>query len=376
MSHNRRRTQVYPGPQGSYVDFGTSGTRAGVAGISICDDWVLEGDGHDFEIVRSAVKGGILNVTADGNNRYTDMNNFQCDAYIAYQHDYISLPDYPDMPSNAALATEVKSRTNPSRATVSLPAFLGELKDIPDLVRRAGETALSKVGSQIIQYKFAVAPFVSDIMKMLDFQTATDRRVQELKRLHSKGGLRRKIRLWSGSKVIENANTGLQNWRYSVPTTRKTIVTSYIDGWAKWLPATPDIVTDADLQRQAIYAIRGMSPKSGLLNTGNIADAWQLVPWSWFVDWFGNVGDYLETFRNTVDANCVDILIMTTHEYEVVDTVQKHLLQSGVNCSDGTLYGIRKIRTRATPGLAAQMPFLSAGHLSILSSLAAMKWRK
>jgi hypothetical protein len=96
------------------------------------------------------------------------------------------------------------------------------------------------------------------------------------------------------------------------------------------------------------------------------------MPWSWLIDWFTNVGDYVAAHNNRLGLKATDIAIMR-HTQQFVDHVEKlsgpsdlELLQT----SKATWERKRRSRYVGNPVIKFQIPFLDLGQLSILAALA------
>lgn len=50
----------------------------------------------------------------------------------------------------------------------------------------------------------------------------------------------------------------------------------------------------------------------GLTSYEALATAWELMPWSWFVDWFGHVGEFIAATNNTLGCDVSSICLMRT----------------------------------------------------------------
>jgi uncharacterized protein YceK len=258
--------------------------------------------------------------------------------------------------------TKIAALTNPSRPVVDVPVFIAELGDVPKLIRLAGNSLLGKSGSAVLAWKFGWAPLIDDLKKLLDFGSMVSKRTKEIQRLYSQGGLKRRVGgkkdstiNYYGSEVYQtyyNGNAyGTTEWR--------TEQTEW--GTARWRPTVPSI-PDGMAHLLAVRSTLGLDL--------TMSTVWEALPWSWMADWFGNVGDYLMANRNTVPCELVSCCYMR-HVY----TDHKRFL---ISTPPGTTtilpyrYSEYKDRVVGGPSLAADMPFLDAGRLSIIGALAAI----
>jgi hypothetical protein len=102
---------------------------------------------------------------------------------------------------------------------------------------------------------------------------------------------------------------------------------------------------------------------------------WQLTPWSWLFDWFGNVGDIL---TNASYIGSDGLVLRYGYLMNHVKIVQKYHMPSGATFRGGaktgpiynTLTFESKERTRATPyGFGSSLSSLSEKQWAILGAL-------
>lgn len=108
--------------------------------------------------------------------------------------------------------------------------------------------------------------------------------------------------------------------------------------------------------------------------TVDLATLWELLPWSWLIDWFSNVGAFLAARRNIlgwVPGQCFTM----THTVLGVD----HRIDLTGSSFKGTMTTpnfVRetKSRTVGVPVLPeAQLPILNLKQIGILASLAILR---
>jgi hypothetical protein len=213
----------------------------------------------------------------------------------------------------------------------------------------------------------------------LDFQSHVARRTAEFQRLYSKGGLRRRITLVEGKVDGPNGNL----WINSTPSGINVDVfeeTEYKQwGTIRWRPTAVPQSRDEELYtkmaRRAIFGIQG-AVTGKVDGWGLASDLWNVLPWSWMVDWFSNYGDFFNAHRNTIPVQpSGKINIMT---YQKTTQRAKRTYVSG----DGFAVGGEYVLVRTTQerwlgevGLAASVPFISDRKLSVLGALRIQRLR-
>nr|QDH88076.1 MAG: hypothetical protein H4Bulk46663_000001 [Leviviridae sp.] len=292
------------------------------------------------------------------------------------------------------------ARARPGNPVASLGQFLIELKEMPAVpFKRALKGGLSfrniprhamntlkdfrSLGGEYLNVVFGWKPFVADLRKMYYLTQTIDKRLAQLVRENGKY-IRRK------AKVMEDTSTESEEQTYLTPyanvfggfptymsgTTRctweRTVKTRvWFSGSFRYY--IPDIDT-WQWDARARLALFGALPTPELL--------WEVMPWSWLIDWFSNVGDVV----SNISPNAVDNLtlrysfIMKSVETKTVTT--SHVSHSARNVPGQYWPAVNHaFRTTQTVvqkaregggnpyGLNVQLPSLSAYQLSILAAL-------
>lgn len=305
-------------------------------------------------------------------------------------------------PSDNWSVSEALARSNPNRPHVDLPVFLTELKDVPNMVRTLMGTALRRAGrlstydkrflksvtrrfrdnrvydntydlsKTYLAYTFGVVPFFSDLYRMMDFANQVENRAQALTDLYSGGGLSRRTTVWNDDVDFAPWRT-YQSPLYSEATIVNAIWRTTRQKWVstKWVPSTPPSY-HSDAERLAL---------ANSLTFGrniSMATIYELLPWSWLLDWFSNVGDLVASTRNSVPVTHRSTAIMQS---TVTRLVSHEREGPGVESSELTAprSPTRATKVRRPYDLPLvpefRVPFLNGKQLSILSALLGAKNR-
>lgn len=244
-------------------------------------------------------------------------------------------------------------RAKPGKPIVDLGQFIGELHAAPALPLRAltgtaGTTGLGGIisgiqslpkrnraavdyargaGSEYLNWEFGWKPILNDLRKMLNFQKHLHRRLAQLKRDNGKP-IRRSVTLVDIEDVLTNTwGTPVENpfYPYVHPfyhvngsgTSGSKVIASRKDWFeARFRYWIPDIESP-DWPARAQIALLGANPTPDLL--------WNLLPWSWLIDWFYNVGSVISNMSENAAENLVAeyAYVMSHVKYST------HVLQQG-----------------------------------------------
>jgi hypothetical protein len=272
-------------------------------------------------------------------------------------------------------ATKAAARTNPSRPIVNLPQEIVELRDLPHLLRMAGHGLIGGAGSANLSVQFGINPIAGALAKLFFFRESMLIRMQELKRLAGERGLRRTVRLDSGSSVgtqLTFLETAGFTWR---PTfTWKT--SEEVRGHVRW-KSTPNfdkLAYDPDLEARVVPIMLGFDWANAT------STAWELLPWSWLIDWVTNLGDYLSLTNNAVGAELVGTYIMrhtlTEYSADALDLWYPFPQNQGgwhATAAGPKVLVERKRRYQVSVIPSARLPFLDGNQVGILASLLASR---
>lgn len=262
--------------------------------------------------------------------------------------------------------------TNPSRPHIDLPVAIAELRELPDLVKRGGETVAEKWANNTLQREFGYVPFYKDLLKLFNFKEKVQKRVELLSKFKDCPMLR-KTKLYDSTvqsslpsdRVVVTAAFG----SLTATATSYTTVRRYY-GYVTYTPnadMSKLIGDSAALRMKAIEIIGGM--------TIDASNLWQAMPWSWLADWFGNLGDYLEAHRNLLPLKAGTPRICKPIE----TTITLRLNGNAVTGPLSQTYAIkrtwksREIISAAFP--SADLPLLTQRQVDILGSLYVTKGR-
>lgn len=310
----------------------------------------------------------------NGINRY---HNDPTGLYYTYG-DYVSssvpIPSRltVTMKSDAQCASELRARTNPSRPEVAPLTLAQDLYDLPRMFKDMSnlfkkpkkDLSAKDLANLHLGASFGWLPLFDDAQKLMDVAKYIHRRMGELDRLHSSKGLRRSLNLdeqfaqASASYLIADGAGTLMN----VSRERYTHARKW--GTIRWKPRSSpgynpnDAATISDIRR----VVLGLTPE------GLLQGAWDLVPWSWVVNWFTNAHSVVMGYSNFIPADSSNICLMT--QYTTTDEHRPSNIANGISGGTGSVSFTEKTRSvNVAASLTAYLPILDGSRLSILGSL-------
>jgi hypothetical protein len=299
---------------------------------------------------------------------------------VSYPIDLVPAPPDPrskfpvfDEIDRSSLAWDLLSRTNISQPHISVPTFVGELKDLPSLVRGWGSNLLSKIAKGHLTWRWAVRPMIGDIRKLLMFQAAVNRRCLDLSIMRVQRYVKRKASL-DGQTITEGPVSVFAHTSsgFTAKYDRTRTFTSKVWGSVKW-KLDPSVVLpelDSELYNYAWRLTFGITTHELL------ATLWELTPWSWFIDWFTGIGKIIAATNNTIKATWAELCIMRTSLCRETFVKTTGWPAWCTTDSDNTQTHERKERWPSTPLLPfipSLRPLVSLKAWSILASLAALR---
>lgn len=355
---------------------------------------------HDLYFHRRSVVGSVGNGLVSGRYEYS---NYPSRLDVS---NYEILPDYPFPETAGNMYSRMARGTAPLRAEFGVPTFLAELKDVPGTIRYGigvamhlrklsklaevnirnrgalasaqalvdsakrytlgkGVSDARKLGAASLALQFGFGPMVSDALAMAGVAQSIERRRRELEKLSKRGVL---TRVWDGDEF----STSSTQRRVIDPEAGHEVdmlITTSARRWAtmRWSVGANTLLPKGDMQ--LIQTMLGLNPQGVLLA------AWEAMPWSWFIDYFSNVGDVLAATANGIQYT-VTGAVMTNQQlraYHGSSTV----VGPGTNHTLSPGYLKKEIGQRQVfggiPGVSFFGDILSPKQMSILGSLAAVK---
>jgi hypothetical protein len=228
--------------------------------------------------------------------------NFDYTGAFLIQPPALTLPSGETKPD--AWGAEAYSKMKPAKPEFGLTNYIVELKDLTQMLRLRCQSLLGQIGGNALAYKFGWEPLARDLLKLFELQRAVQNRYKQLLRDEGKP-VRRRIKLFESQTdamtTVVAPSAGnfapVLNTYYYNGWPTMTHVTKEADRvWASaefryWLPGYHE-VRDFRWERKLKQALTG--------DNLNLSTIYNLLPWSWLLDWFTNLGDVVENLETGV----------------------------------------------------------------------------
>lgn len=298
-------------------------------------------------------------------------------------------------PSDATImahGTTGIARTIPTKPEMSLSTAIGELKDgIPSMIgsQLKRDRNLSSLGSEYLNYQFGIVPTVNDVTDVIRITKDYEKIIRQYRRDQGRV-VRRRITLvdteestvtHDKSKVYAYSGGGKYPTQYSLAQPdgveiRKSYKTKIWFSGAYAIAYPKD--TDGLLQEISEFnRAYGVIPNAEL--------AWNLLPWSWLVDWFSNLGDIMTnvSYLTSPNTRLSYGYVMAESSYRQTQTSYAGPTYSWTEAAYGTpfkvsssLFWTRKRRLKASPfGFGVTFGSLTGKQSAILAALGLSRLR-
>lgn len=191
----------------------------------------------------------------------------------------------------------------PAKPTISIATFIGESRDLPRLLKARVE-GLKTISDWWLAVQYGWKPLLNDIMSMLNFVDKMNAQVEFFLKNAGKP-IRRRGTVTTSSSVdliydsfgaaTDAGLTTRLNGRF-YPTNYNQCRTTI----------TRDLKQSIVFNGEFVYWFSGHPPDrttliaklAGLEVTPQVV--WNLLPWSWLIDWFTNFGDLVDNLKTEV----------------------------------------------------------------------------
>jgi hypothetical protein len=265
---------------------------------------------NNFLMARSETRMGFLNGSSKP-GASTPPRYYYRNCYVhggpqragAYNH-----PMFNPSWQTAALAA-----INPVQPVVSLPNLLFELREFPKMLHDLGRVLLAKepryadLPGAHLAWQFGWAPLISDLTKLCNLAGE----IETLSRKFAQIGKTKKA---EGSVGVL---PGTRTERYFVRNTPFEVVTRYQYSTRVWYSAHWGLQTIppnfyGGNRLQSLMAAMGFHSAPSVI--------WEAIPWSFLVDYFVNVGTFIEATGGIMKYRPAELCIMWQTDERAIST--------------------------------------------------------
>nr|UOL48986.1 MAG: putative maturation protein [Leviviridae sp.] len=292
----------------------------------------------------------------------------------------------PDLPSDSDLVTRALAVSNPNQPIADVGQIAQDVWDFPKLAKdvmhyfsrsvSSGAGSIARhAGSDYLGVQFGLAPLVGDLNTALDFVDSVEKRKQVIAALQDHG-----ISRTTQSGTYLGAQSGRwQQYGFSLYGNAPLVSMAAQQQRKVWMstrfklnPTSPYLKANKPSPLDIARACLALDPH-------NASTIWQLMPWTWLIDWFANTRDVFNAGRNTLDTSATECCVMTTSGIALVDfhvdDMQGCVGSFELNDKWGFWRKSRNPYPDPSPSLSVHLPFLDGGQLSILAALAQSRSR-
>jgi len=284
-----------------------------------------------------------------------------------------------DFIATEAWGTRGWHRYAPNPESSSLAVFLAELRDFPTIphgIKDFHKTITDNpkwLGKDYLNYAFGWKPLIRDIRSFYKTSNELDARLRQLARDNGqpvrRGG---PIHTDTTTSVVESSGTGYPtglwppiNASHFVGPWKKTVTQSLtVSYWfsARFRYYIPDLGTKAweDRAGKLLYG-SSLTPST----------VYQLLPWTWALDWHTNIGDTIANFSAQPAENLTaDYAYVMEHRRIDTQTVYQFATHSGPKTCSVTMEQESKYRLPASPfGFGVTWDGFSPKQVAIMAAL-------
>lgn len=307
---------------------------------------------------------------------------------LPLQSTMLALPSIP-VTTMDNMGTKGYDKFKPGALEMNAGQFLGELKDFKSMVtpfkhgppsnpqqavewfKRNARSAKS-YGKGYLSYEFGWRPFLNDLSNFILSTQNLEKRLKQLKRDNGQNVRRSGTIKAESSSTSSTVRTHGHFWPSVGPfwsdggfgdytTATKTFTRYWFSGSFKYyVPDLPSSPTDFSNLRR----MYGLTPSPSLV--------WELTPWSWLADYWGNVGSVMSNISGNAADSLVSTYAFVMGTEETVTKVSSSFRgNSGKNyqCSYTLTQSVKRRHPASPYGFGVDMSGLSTKQVAILSAL-------
>jgi len=190
--------------------------------------------------------------------------------------------------TNTEYATMALAKTNPFRSEASIPVMAWELMECATMFNVVFKTALQLGSSLYVNYRFGWLALISDLKTFAGVTQAIEDRMKEFHSLFfDYGGLKRRVHLGGDSTETTQQYAGTFS-EATIPGAAVIQTKSKIWASVRWVPTQEGLknfekLTSWNNAMRQVFDLEALDAET----------LWQIVPFSWLVDYFTDISSFL-----------------------------------------------------------------------------------
>lgn len=198
---------------------------------------------------------------------------------------------------NSHYVTALLAKTNPYRPQFSIQVAIREMVELLSLFRITARTFAGFAGSAYLNYRFGWKALLNDLESALGVTKALESRLREFHSLQE-GGIRRSKVFLDTYRTKRSFDPVLINSSPSPSSVRVTSIKTYhteVYGSLRWMlaPGAWRVFEDLTPLQEFNHALRAVLDLSEI----SYATIWEVIPFSFLIDYFIEIGPYFEANR-------------------------------------------------------------------------------
>lgn len=218
--------------------------------------------------------------------------------------------------ANTLYATTLLARTNPFSPVFSVPVAIKEMVELGSMFNLAAKSFAEFAGGVYLSYRFGWKAFVADLVTLHGIMKELEARIRDYNHLLQHGHTRKRMRLDYYTDRYTTSN-------YAFHSTGGHFVYGRLDhhismetwGSVRWSVVGENPIPVDELARFNL-AVRNVFDIEAL----DAPTMYELIPFSWLLDYFSNIGDVLHSQVLQYVVQPSDICIMRHYTHKVVAT--------------------------------------------------------
>jgi hypothetical protein len=293
--------------------------------------------------------------------------------------------------------------SNPNVSHISMATYVGELKDfipsgsplkwagkmkdflkaVPTTLRSTVNDVIRRGSKAYVSHRWAVKPLLQDMETLGQLASAVDQRLGWLTSLREDKELRRNMQLsYDQTEIPAGTHYPVEGGRRLTYAKHTDTLDRKVWGSVAWkidpyFLFPNRMIRDrfglTDFDRLALELATGVNGYELLKTVHN------LMPWSWLIDWFTDIGALIDAYNNRIPVEPTDVCIMhkrrMRREWEITFT-QDWLTLTGEYFTEFAVLQRRVANvTSVLIPLSVELPIFDGSKWSILGALLASKRR-